>query len=433
MIEARITIAGYRNGFTVRNIGFKVDDGEALVVTGPSGSGKTTLIRALTGVLDKVGGFIDGSIIINGEDVSKLPSHKLYELLTYIPQEPWYGIIGYTVYSEHCYSLSLIGAPCTLSSLEALGLLGKRDSLTINLSAGETQRLLWAEALAKKARILLLDEPLVYLDQDARGFVRDFIVESMHRGSSVILVDHDPWYWRSLQGKLLVLDNGVVKYYGEWRDEVLPHNVSPVRVNHAGKQGEVVVEARNVWFKYPGDKPLFKGIDLTIEKGSFTGLIGGNGAGKTTLLKLIAGILKPSRGWIKRFGRAVYLPENPLLYFTKPTPRDELLYMAGYDESKALDVAELFGLTRILDTPLARLSSGERRRLAIASSYLGGFDIYLVDEPTGGLDQANAVKVLEALLHLVNEGRTVITATHDERVVRVLDKVVKVGAGQWGL
>jgi len=102
-----------------------------------------------------------------------------------------------------------------------------------------------------------------------------------------------------------------------------------------------------------------------------------------------------------------------------PTPREELLASARGDENKVLEVAEIFGLKEILDRPLARLSSGERRRTAIASAYLAGYDGYFIDEPTGGLDSESASKVVSALQLLVDEGKSVVIATHDPRILSV--------------
>ncbi|WP_157861110.1 ATP-binding cassette domain-containing protein [Desulfurococcus amylolyticus] len=426
MMEAHIEVAGYIDEFIIRGIDIDVNNGEVLVVTGPSGSGKTTLAKALTGLLGRSGDLFKGSILINGYPLLEMPFEKIYKLVTYIPQEPWYALVGYTVYAEHCLILSQLGLKCSSVFLEKLGLADKIDSLTINLSAGETQRLLWAEALAKKSSVLILDEPLVYLDREARRIVADVVRDARDNGASIIIIDHDPLFWRELAGKLLVLENGVAKYYGEWDTRVLQQSYQPSKTMRVVND-EVAVDIENIWFKYPGEKPLFRGLSLQIKKSLITGLTGRNGAGKSTLLKLIAGILKPTKGFINRHGTPVYIPENPLLYFTKPTPREELLYMANGREEKVLETAEIFDISRILDTPLARLSSGERRRLALASAYLGGFDIYLIDEPTGGLDQANATRVLEALLELVNEGRTVVVATHDERVIKLLDYEFRMG------
>jgi energy-coupling factor transport system ATP-binding protein len=120
----------------------------------------------------------------------------------------------------------------------------------------------------------------------------------------------------------------------------------------------------------------------------------------------------------------IYIPENPLLYFTMPTPREELLMASRGDENKALDVAELFNIKYILDTPLAKLSSGERRRLAIASAYLMNFDCYFIDEATGGLDNESAASVLNALQLLVERGKAVVIASHDPRIPHIADRII---------
>jgi energy-coupling factor transport system ATP-binding protein len=112
-----------------------------------------------------------------------------------------------------------------------------------------------------------------------------------------------------------------------------------------------------------------------------------------------------------------------------PTPWEELVYMAGGDEDRAREVADLFDLRGVMGSKLADLSSGERRRLAIASAYLGGFDVYLLDEPTGGLDAFNANRVVEVVERLVEEGKTVVIASHDDRLVRAVERRVVIDRG----
>ncbi|MEM4225067.1 MAG: ATP-binding cassette domain-containing protein, partial [Desulfurococcaceae archaeon] len=130
---------------------------------------------------------------------------------------------------------------------------------------------------------------------------------------------------------------------------------------------------------------------------------------------------------VERRGRCIYIPENPLLFFTMPTPREELLKASGGDENRVLEVSEVLGIKHVLDKPLAKMSTGERRRVAIASAYLAGFDAYFVDEPTGGLDWSSALSVLEVLSMLAEEKKAVVVASHDSRVFEYADVVIELG------
>ncbi|MEM2009707.1 MAG: ABC transporter ATP-binding protein [Thermosphaera sp.] len=424
-ISARIEQAGYPGGFAIRDIEFDLYPGELMVVMGESGSGKTTLLRAITGTIKLAGGFLEGTVLINGISIDEISPDEFYLKVGYIPQEPWYGIIGYTVETEYCHSLAVSGFLCEFFDLMKLGLGKKLKHPTYGLSAGETQRLLWSEALARGVYIFILDEPLVYIDIHAREMLYSVVESSLRDNKTVIVVDHNPLFWKEIASKMIILNEGRTIYTGEWREDLL----SPVRfVEHVHRvSNEVAISLENIWFRYPGGDYIFKNYSLNLKKGIITGLVGGNGSGKSTLLKICSGLLKPNKGRVLYKGRRIYIPENPLLYFSKPTPWEELIYASGGDESKVLEVAERFNLKRVLQSPLAKLSSGERRRLALASALLANYQIYLIDEPSAGLDDASAKALLEVLNELVDDGLTIIVSTHDERVSRFLDEIVEVG------
>jgi len=422
LVRASIAECGYTSGFVLRGVEFSLSEGEVLVVTGRSGSGKTTLVRAVTGTISAVGGYIRGAVHLCGRNIAEARPEDIYSCLMYIPQEPWYAIIGYTVHAEICHALALDGRLCTRADFAARGLLHLANRLAHTLSAGEVQRVLWAELSLRGARVLVLDEPLVYLDEASRTSAKRIVEAALGEGVAVLLVDHNPLFWEDFEPRLLVLEGGGVLYYGEWSRRVVEELTNRAPAPRAPRTSRgVYAELRGVWFKYPGGDYVLRGVDLVFEKGVLTAVTGPNGSGKTTLLKVSSGVLKPSRGLVARSGPAIYVPENPLLYFTMPTPREELLLAARGDESRVLDAAEYFGVKRVLDKPLARLSSGERRRVALASAYLYDFAGYFVDEPTGGLDYESALLVLEVLEALAESGKAVVIATHDERAVKRAD------------
>ncbi|MEM1596224.1 MAG: ATP-binding cassette domain-containing protein [Desulfurococcaceae archaeon] len=425
LLDVSIKRCGYPGGFELRNIEFTVDKGDILLITGRSGSGKTTIVRAITGTLEAAGGFLEGSIMLEGRDLSDLRPEEIYKFVSYMPQEPWYSVAGYTVYTEVCYTLALEGVNCSEVDFTPLGISRLANRLTYTLSAGELQRVIWLEALVKSSKLLVLDEPLVYLDQEARKIVKHFIKVALHRDMGVIIVDHDPNQWGFLEPRILHIDNGTIKYYGPWRDDLFPQYDDSLR--KLGVEKEAVVVFRNVWFKHPGGEYIIKNFTETFKRGVITCITGPNGSGKTTMLKLGAGVLKPSKGVVNRLSSTIYIPENPLLYFTMPTPREELLLSSRGDENKVVDTAEKYGIKHALDRPLSKLSSGERKRLAIASAYLAGYDVYFIDEPTGGLDNDNSKIILESLQSLIEENKAVVVASHDERVLKVADRIITLG------
>jgi len=417
LLEARISEAGYSESFKISSVAFELEPGEILLVTGRSGSGKSTLLKALTGLIRVSGGFVDGSVKLGGVELLDKPLTEVFSRVFYIPQEPWYAVVGYTVASEYCYTLSVYGVKCRVEDLAGYGLLILSNRVTYGLSAGEYQRLLWSEVFAVNAQLVLMDEPFTYIDLSGRSTLAGFIEKLLRSGSSLVVVDHIPGNWRSYEPKTLVLDKGRVVYYGRY-EQSFEEAVSANRVRFRRASGDPVLRADSVWFKYPGSKPLLKGVELAVERSSVVGLRGRNGVGKTTLLKVLAGILKPQKGFVERYGRVAYIPENPLLYFTHPTPREEIYSFAASAEVAERVVEEL-GLEDLLDKPLAVLSSGERRRVALASAIASGYDILLLDEPTGGLDKYSVEAFLDVLEFAVKMGATAVIAHHDPRLIGV--------------
>jgi len=169
------------------------------------------------------------------------------------------------------------------------------------------------------------------------------------------------------------------------------------------------------------------GVDLVVERGQVLGLLGPNGAGKTTTLRMLAGLIAPTEGEVRLFGRPVrsgaavlsrvglfiegpgLLPhltgmENLRLYWTS-TARS----MEGSYVQEALDIA---GLGDAVDRPVRTYSQGMRQRLAIAQAMLGRPDLLVLDEPTNGLDPPQIKQVREVVQRIAATGRTVLVSSH---------------------
>jgi len=406
VVRASIKEAGYGKRAVIRNVFFELMKGDVLVVTGRSGCGKTTLLRSLLGTITVLGGYVKGSVELLGKPLSDYRAGELASLVSYIPQEPWLGIVGHTVWVDYCHALSVAGRECSLDSLSTYGLNNIRDHVTYGLSAGQYQRLLWAEAVEKGSALLIMDEPLAFSDKGFRDVAKRIVRKFAEAGGATIVVDHDPSLWSDIAT-------------GELRLCPIPKPPRITRPYHTST--EIVIEARDVWFRYPGGEWVVRGASFSVRKGEVLLLSGPNGSGKSTLLKLAAGVFRPNKGKISLRGKPILVPENPLTYFTHPTVRDEILG----NEEIALD----FGIAHLLDKPLAHLSSGERRRAAIASAVVRGHDVIIVDEPTAGLDPWSSAAVLDALVKAVNKGSTVIVASHDDRVAEVATRVCTVSGG----
>jgi len=172
-----------------------------------------------------------------------------------------------------------------------------------------------------------------------------------------------------------------------------------------------------------GGRVVFAGLSLRAAPGDAILLLGANGAGKSTLLRLLAGLLRPAAGRVTWDGedvardmaahgiRSRYLGHQDAI---KPalTPREDLAFWArlrGGDPDGAL---EALGLSALAGLPCRTLSAGQRRRLALARLTLGDAPLWLLDEPTLGLDSASVARLGGLLAAHRAQGGIVLAATH---------------------
>ncbi|MCO4746019.1 MAG: ABC transporter ATP-binding protein [Proteobacteria bacterium] len=184
-------------------------------------------------------------------------------------------------------------------------------------------------------------------------------------------------------------------------------------------------------------------VDLTLERGSFVGLIGHNGAGKSTLMKTLIGTLAPSEGQVRVCGVDVHaaprearmhvgaVPEEPAVY-DYLTAREFLTFVAGVRGGGDVEEAlEFTGLGEDADRLLREYSQGMRRKTALAAAVLGKPDVLVLDESLNGLDPPSAARVKSRLRGLVDQGHTVILSTHVvDTVQAVADRVVMLAHGR---
>ena len=188
------------------------------------------------------------------------------------------------------------------------------------------------------------------------------------------------------------------------------------------------VGVEGVW-KFYGDFPALRNVELTAAPGACLALIGRNGAGKTTLLRTIAGFSRPGKGKITIFGNSPRDTETRRLMgfighgisvYDELSALENLtlfgkLYGLADPKKTALEWLERTGLDRVKDGLVREFSRGMRQRLAVARAFLHGPKVLLLDEPFTALDD-RAIAVLQRLLReALAEGKTIVMSTHQLR------------------
>ena len=183
---------------------------------------------------------------------------------------------------------------------------------------------------------------------------------------------------------------------------------------------------RDFWLK-PTVKAV-DGLDLGVRKGEVFGLLGPNGSGKSTTIKMILGLLSPSAGTVRLFGKSPrsvaararlgYLPE---LSYLHPflTARETLLYYAGLCDldrrtarSRTDELLKMVGLEQVADRAVGGFSKGMARRVALASALIGKPELLVLDEPTSGLDPVSTNEVKTLVKTLAAGGMTILMTSH---------------------
>ena len=453
-----------------------ISPGQRVALVGRNGSGKSTLLKIAAGDVTHDSGlrFVEPSAT-----------------LRYLPQEP--DLTAYATTLEYVEAGLGPGddeyrAQYLLSSL---GLTGAENPR--NLSGGEGRRAALARVLAPKPDILLLDEPTNHLDLPAIEWLQAeldslrsaMVLISHDRRFLSDLTRSTVWLDRGVTRRL---EKGF-SHFEAWRDTVLEeeerdrhkldrqivreehwlrYGVTARRKRNVGRlerlgdlrqdrreqrrvtgsvnmqvaegrtSGALVVEAENIAKAY-GDRVIVGDFSTRVIRGDRIGIVGPNGAGKTTLIKMLTGLEVPDSGKIKMGsalelamldqGRAKLHPETRLKEALTGGGSDTLQingqpkHVVGYMKDF------LFGPEQA-NTPIGKLSGGERARVALARALSLPSNFLVLDEPTNDLD----LETLDLLEEMVSDyAGTVIVVSHDRDFLdRVATSVIIAeGDGVW--
>lgn len=173
-----------------------------------------------------------------------------------------------------------------------------------------------------------------------------------------------------------------------------------------------------------GDRILFRGLSLSLASGGIIHLAGPNGIGKSSLIRILAGLLRPFAGTVERTGGLALSDERLALDGHQPLGK-ALDFWQRVDGEKSAQAD--FGLADLLDVPVRYLSTGQRKRAALARVAASGAPLWLLDEPLNGLDTHWSCTAQAAIQSHCRKGGAVVIASHqplslqDVQVVELLD------------
>jgi ABC-type lipoprotein export system ATPase subunit len=367
------------------------------------------------------------------------------------------------------------------SLLQTAGLAARAGARPAELSGGEQQRVAVCAALAKRPRLVLADEPTGELDARATEAVIELLLGlADEAGSAALLVTHDPAVSDAADrtihirdGRLaaegttrpvLILDPhgwlrlpqrlrdragirervraeaswGRIELFAEGLEERRGEAPAAPPVEPAEKRYETEVALAGVTKSYGA--PLLAGLSATFAPERLHVVAGPSGSGKTTLLNLVAALDYPDDGqvWVAgervdsmnaeesaRWRRRVlgYVSQHSTLVdFLSARENVELaLRLRGFDDDETRRRAERWldwvGLEKLAERRADQLSGGEQRRVALARALTPAPRLLVADEPTAHLDRFSGRLVIRLLERAVEEGTTVLAASHDPDLV----------------
>jgi ATP-binding cassette subfamily F protein uup len=428
---------------------------------GINGVGKTTLLRIIAGTLSP-----DSGSLRRGRD-----AHVGF--LEQIPTLPT-GTVRETLGSGWKVD----------AALDRLGMLGEADVETKNLSGGQLKRVALARLFSEDLDVLILDEPTNHLDLNAIQWLEQQI--KSFKGA-VVLVSHDRFLLDQVTTRMVEIDRGKTYVHGGGYSQLLeaqaareahaataeqirrnlartelawlrrgvkaratkpqarldaakrllatrPEAAARVGtldlVTNVPRLGNTVIKAHQVSFAYEGEEPILHDVTLDLGPGERVGVVGPNGAGKSTFINLLAELLAPSKGTVKRGPTVVasYLEQSGGGFDLEATVQELVAGPRGIPGSPD-DIALMkrFWFTGALPMTKAKdLSGGERRRLQLLLALSLRPNVLFLDEPTNDLD-LETIRLVEDFLS--QWPGTLVVVSHDRTFLsRTTDRLLEVQA-----
>ncbi|PSR24205.1 MAG: ABC transporter ATP-binding protein [Sulfobacillus acidophilus] len=430
----------------LRDLNWRWQAGESVLIVGASGAGKSTLAMLTSGLIP---GSVDARL---SGSLWRHPGMDQAGAVGYVFQDADSQFCQIRVGEEVAFGLENRCVdpqkmdPLIVQALRESGLKVPLDLEHMILSGGNKQKLAIACALALNPQVLILDEPTANLDPASTDDVFADIIRFVDQGSTVMVIEHKFEALAPHLPYVLLLDKeGRIYRFGrsaevlsrerQWLlDQGLVRSSPRPRPGVGARNQAVVLEMQSVGARYGSKAPLvLDQVNLEIRGGELVALLGANGAGKSTLLKMMAGLMRPSSGLVRRSGSVAFGFQNPEHQFIFERVVDELAnrYVGSEVPEAVHERLIQFDLQDQKDKSPYALSQGQKRRLSVAVMLELEHALYCLDEPTFGQDAKTRTVIMERLRERQRRGAAVVISTHDVALVQEwADRVVVIDGGR---
>lgn len=461
----------------IENISLTIPAGQRIAVIGASGSGKSTLCQLLSGFLPRSGGGVrEGILLLDGMDPAEAALAEVTRAVGILFQDPNAQLVQGIVEDEVAFGPeNMCEHPEEIEhrivySLSAVGLIDRRQDHVRSLSGGQRQRTAIAAVLALQPRLFVFDDACASLDAAAQASFLQLAKALQEDGRTVVTASGRFDDVARAAQRVIVLDGGTVVLDGppeallrrcsaqlaelgllppRFTEAEPPRAAAAERAaaehqlaapySAAPGQASALLEVKSLDFTYPGGRQALQDVQFTLHPGEWALLTGANGSGKTTLSRILMGLLPAPKGRIRWQGKDTagvpvyrmaekigYVFQQPEHTFTAPTVWEEITYslhgglpssrrpeLTAEEKQRADHLLRTAGLHNKTDVSPYLLSGGEKRLLSVISQLIVPKELYIMDEPTSGMDYNGISKLIALCRSACDQGAAMFMITHD--------------------
>ncbi|MBE5927790.1 MAG: ATP-binding cassette domain-containing protein [Lachnospiraceae bacterium] len=464
------------------NVNLKVEEGEIHALVGENGAGKSTLMNVLSGTYPY--GTYEGDIVYNGE-ICKFNNIKDSEAKGIVIIHQELALIPYMSIGENLFLGNERGKSYAINwdetygeadkYLKTVGLDESSHVLIKDIGVGKQQLVEIAKALAKNAKLLILDEPTSSLNEADSKALLDLLISFKKEGLTSIIISHKLNEVSYVADHITVIrDGSTIETLDKKTDDVSEDRIIKGMVGreiadrfpkrHDVEIGDVCLEVKNWNVYHPlfTERKVVDDVSINVRRGEVVGISGLMGAGRTELAMSVFGksygtnisgelfingekvVLKNSRDAIDH-GLA-YVTEdrkgNGLILSSSIKHNTTLANMAGVssnaviDQDKEYAVAEEYRIKLNTKTPtveqlVGNLSGGNQQKVLLAKWMFAGPDVLILDEPTRGIDVGAKYEIYCIINELAKEGKSVIMISSElPEVLGMSDRIYVMNEGR---
>lgn len=464
------------------NVNLKVEEGEIHALVGENGAGKSTLMNVLSGIYPY--GTYEGDIIYNGE-VCKFSKIKDSEEKGIVIIHQELALIPYMTIGENMFLGNERGRKAAIDwsetygqadeYLRKVGLKESSRTLIKDIGVGKQQLVEIAKALAKNAKLLILDEPTASLNESDSQALLDLMLEFKKQGMTSIIISHKLNEISYVADKITVIrDGSTIETLDKAVDDISEDRIIKGMVGRdltdrfpkreEKNIGEINLEVKDWTVYHPlyTERKVVDNVSMNVRKGEVVGISGLMGAGRTELAMSIFGKsygtnisgvlkiagkeveLKNAREAIKnklayvtedRKGNGLIL-SNPIKINTTLANLDSISARGVIDKDKEYQIAveykeKLNTKCPTVEQNVGNLSGGNQQKVLLAKWMFADPDVLILDEPTRGIDVGAKYEIYCIINSLVAEGKSVIMISSElPEVLGMCDRIYVMNEGK---